>query len=124
MQVISTPEGQLLIVKIQENRLDSSLAVEFQVHINNWIEEGYLWVVLDLSEVDFVDSTILGVIIQWFKRVRSTGSEMDGGGGGNLVICNIGFKIRSLLQLTRMDRVFTVFKDQAEAVQAMTGDRM
>lgn len=122
MQVETVPKGRVLIVRIQENRVDSSLAMEFQSLIETWTGEGYLRIILDLSMVDFIDSTILGVIIQWFKRVRVKEGNAAGSGEGNLVICNIGFKIDSLLKLTRMDRVFSIYADDAEALDAIAGD--
>lgn len=120
MQVEIAPTERLLIVRVKEPRLDSSLALELQALIEEWTAAGFRQVILDLAAVDFIDSTILGVIVQWFKRLR-TGQQGDAGtGGGDLVICNIGFKVRSLLQLTRMDRVFTLYEDDSEALRAMT----
>ena len=106
----------------RNGRLDSSLAMEFQALIETWSDEGCFHIILDLTDVDFIDSTILGVVVQWFKRVRGKQGDTDGTVGGNLAICNIGFKIASLLKLTRMDRVFSMYDNEDEAVQALTGD--
>ena len=123
MQVETVSRERVLIVRIQESRFDSSLAMEFQSLIEKWAEEGHFHIIVDLGEVDFIDSTILGVIVQWFKRVRGEKGEVAGSAGGNLVICNIGFKIESLLKLTRMDRVFSIYGNEPEAFQAISGDR-
>lgn len=123
MQVETVSRERVLIVRVQESRFDSSLAMEFQSLIEKWADEGYVRIILDLREVDFIDSTILGVIVQWFKRVSREPGETSESEGGNLVICNIGFKIESLLKLTRMDRIFSVYANDSEAFQAMSGNR-
>jgi anti-sigma B factor antagonist len=124
MRVTSKKENNVLIVAIQEQRLDSALAIEFHTLIRNWLGEGYTSIVLDLSEVDFIDSTFLGVIIQWLKEVRIEKSPSNREKKrGDLALCGLGFKVTSLLKLTRMDRVFTIYSDLAQALQTVMTNR-
>lgn len=122
MKVETIAKDRVLIVRMVESRLDASLAMDLQAFVEKWTEDGYFRIILDLAHVDFIDSTTLGVIVQWFKRVRGKQGDGDGPIDGDLVICNIGFKVESLLELTRMDRVFTIYGDDLEAFHAMTGD--
>lgn len=66
---------------------------------------------LDLSEVDFIDSSGLGAIVSSLKAV---------GKQGNLIICGIGETVLSLFRLTRMDRVFQIVSSPEEAVRALS----
>jgi len=125
MQVKSKKENNVLIVTFQEQRLDSALAMEFQAFIRDWLDEGNMSFILDLSEVDFIDSTFLGIIIQWLKEVRTERSQKsEGKKKGDLVLCGLGFKVASLLKLTRMDRVFTIYSDLTLAVQTVTTNQV
>jgi len=124
MQVRSRKENNILFVTFQDQRLDSALALEFHTLVRNWLDEEHVHIVLDLSQVDFIDSTFLGVIIQWLKAVRMDGPHRnEGKKRGDLALCGLGFKVTSLLKLTRMDRVFTIYGDLTEAVQNLTTSR-
>ena len=72
-------------------------------------------VVLDLAQVDFVDSVGLGVLVSFFKAARSRG-------------CNVNFigvssKVRRVLEIIRLDEIFEVHADLASASRALAGRR-
>jgi anti-sigma B factor antagonist len=56
--------------------------------------------VLDLSEVTFLDSTGLGVLITGLKRCRSA--------GGNLVLVTAQPNVLKVLEITGLNDVFKV----------------
>lgn len=100
---------------ILEERFDATCAPGFIEHIKELMEDGAIRIVLDFSHVDFMDSTALGAIIKAFKWIR----QADGG-NGELLLCNLNGKILSLLQLTRMDRVFGIYTDCRKAIGTLT----
>jgi anti-sigma B factor antagonist len=112
MQIEGKKVGNLLVVTPLEKRLDASAAADFKGKIVDWINAGNNRMVLDLSQVDFIDSSGLGAIVSCLKTL---------GGNGDLLICGIKETVMSLFQLTRMNRVFQIFPSQAEAVNASAG---
>src|SRR4051812_34787922 len=62
-------------------------------------------ITLDVSGIEFVDSSGLGVLVAVLKRMRFV--------GGDLVIRAPSRSLRKLLGLTGLDKVFTVEADQA-----------
>ena len=56
--------------------------------------------VLDVSGIEFVDSSGLGVLVAVLKRLRFL--------GGDLVVRDPSPRLRRLLEVTNLDRVFTV----------------
>ncbi len=68
-------------------------------------------IVLDISNVNFIDSSGLGAIVSSLKQL---------GGKGDLAICGINESILSLFRLTRMDRVLKIFSEKEEAVSQLT----
>lgn len=115
MEIETEKKGTILIVLLLEERFDAVLAPEFIATMKEWIAEGNIQVVLDLSKVDFIDSTALGVIVQSLKRIKQAGE----GGTGELALCGVNDKVMSLLKLTRMDRVFPIFLNSIEAERVL-----
>jgi anti-sigma B factor antagonist len=109
MQIEGKQVDELLVVTPLEKRLDASAATDFKGKMVDWINAGHHRIVLDLSHVDFVDSSGLGAIVSCLKTL---------GGDGDLIICCVRETVMSLFQLTRMNRVFQIFPSQAEAIRA------
>lgn len=107
MQFKDRKQGDILIVKLMEKRLDASTAVDFKKRMSEFIDNGNDQIVLDLSEVDFMDSTGLGSIVSILKMI---------GRKGDLVLTGIRETQMVLLKLTRMDRVFQMFGNEEEAI--------
>ncbi len=75
--------------------------------LSNEIEAGRSRLVLDLGKVSFIDSTGLGALVGLLKRV---------GMRGELVVCGVQPSVEQMFRLTRMDRVFRIFRTADEAV--------
>ncbi len=101
----------ILIVKFMEKRIDASVSTEFKGRMVDWINAGNRRIVLDLSYVDFIDSSGLGAIVSSLKTI---------GTDGDLVICGIKETVMGLFRLTRMNRVFQIFPSQPEAIKALS----
>ena len=76
-------------------------APRFRQRLLAVISAGVQNVVIDLSSVDFIDSTGLGVLMGAAKRVRSA--------GGDIRLVSVGSRLADLIELTRLDRVLDVF---------------
>ncbi|MDP5338230.1 MAG: STAS domain-containing protein [Nodularia sp. (in: cyanobacteria)] len=72
-----------------------------------------LWVI-DLSEVDFMDSSGLVPLINGLTSARKSGCR--------LVLCNVQAAVRLILELTQLDSVFEIF-DTYEDIFTNTNDR-
>lgn len=84
----------------------SSLLRERLVEI---IDGGARHVVVDLSRVDFLDSSGLGVLVGALKRLRTAGGELG-------VVC-ASDKLLKIFRITALDRVFALY-DTVEAATA------
>jgi anti-sigma B factor antagonist len=60
-----------------------------------------LWVI-DLAEVNFMDSSGLVPLVKGLKAARQSGCR--------LVLCNVQAPVRLILELTQLDTVFEIFK--------------
>jgi anti-sigma B factor antagonist len=75
------------------------------------IEGGERRLVIDLTDVSFLDSTALGVLIGAVKRVRSR--------GGALAIVNTDSSIAKTFEITGLDQIFTILGTREDAMGAL-----
>jgi len=106
MQFEQTKTGNASILKIFEKRLNAKIAVEFKDVLSQIIEDGNLNIILDMQDVEFIDSSGIGAIVTGLKRL---------GRRGDIVISNVADPVMQMFSLTRMDKVFRIFKTQQEA---------
>lgn len=102
--------GDALIVTPLEERLDAGIATDFKEQMAGLIASGNTKIVLNLSRVEFIDSTGLGAIVSSLKHM---------GVRGDLVVYGLRETTMTLFRLTRMDRVFRVFDSEQQAVSAL-----
>jgi anti-sigma B factor antagonist len=107
MKITTELINSIFIVTCEGSRLDASFAQDFLEAMKGFIEKGHFDILLDLSAVDFVDSTGLGSIVHCLKEIDSR---------GQLVLCGVNEMVLSLLQMTRLDKIFIQAADRNEAL--------
>jgi len=100
----------ILVLTPYDPVIDASSAGDFKGQLVTWIQKGQTRVLLDLSSIEFIDSSGLGVIISLLKLLA---------GKGDICLCGIRDSVMSLFKLTRMDRIFRIYPSSTEAVEAM-----
>ena len=86
-------------------------AVTLREAILKLLEDGDRKLVMNLAEVDYVDSGGLGELITAFTTVRAR--------GGQLKLLNLTRRIQDLLQITKLLTVFDSFDNESEAIKSM-----
>jgi anti-sigma B factor antagonist len=89
---------------------DLHSASELRVCLGAAIEAGAAVLVVDLSEVTFIDSMALGVLLEAMKRLRAR--------GGVLRIVGPRPDVRRVFELTLLDRIFPLDATRFEALAA------
>ncbi len=111
MQVSLGRAGEALVVCVQESRLDAAVALTFKEMIREAMELPGSPVILDLSQVEFLDSSGLGAIVGVMKLL---------GPDRPLEVAALSSSVRKLFRLTRMDTVFRIHDcaPRTEAIRA------
>jgi len=91
--------------------LDSTKASQFRQEIANLVESNVDIVLIDFSDVTFMDSSGLGALVLALKTVRAAGRK--------LYICSVNEQIKMLFELTSMDRVFEIYPSREEFDMAL-----
>ena len=109
MCLTSTVTDNARIVTVNANRIDAAIAIQFKEDMRNETESGPDRIILDLSLVDFIDSSGLGAIVAAMKQM---------GQGRNLDLAGLTPTVDKVFRLTRMDTVFNLFPSLADAKAA------
>jgi anti-sigma B factor antagonist len=109
MKMTSEVSGDIQIIKVLEKRIDAAAAIQFKDTMRELTAEQENPVVLDLSEVDFVDSSGLGAIVAAMKHL---GRERP------LHLAGLTPIVSKVFALTRMEKVFKIFSSAADALKS------
>jgi anti-sigma B factor antagonist len=100
---VSRSDGRVLIAV--DGELDLATAPELRDVLVALPEEGAREVTLDLTGLEFIDSTGLSVLVMAFTRERAA--------GGSLVIRNPSQSVTRILEITGLVSVFTIEHEDA-----------
>lgn len=100
MELSTTTEDHLRIVSVTNDRIDAAVAIEFKDAMRAETDGGPKTVILDLSKVNFIDSSGLGAIVASMKHM---------GQDRTLALAGLTPTVDKVFRLTRMDSVFSLF---------------
>jgi anti-sigma B factor antagonist len=110
MQLQISNSADFTLVKIQSARVDAVNSPDLRAQVKELTDNGINRIIIDLSNVSFMDSSGLGTIVSILKML---------GAGGDLVIAGASGVVADLFKLTRMDRVFRMCADAKSAEHLM-----
>ena len=78
--------------------------------VRDLLSKGQKKILLNLGDVNYIDSSGIGELVSAFTTVRNQ--------GGELKLLNLTKKVHDLLQITKLYTVFDVKDDEATAVKS------
>jgi anti-sigma B factor antagonist len=78
--------------------------------VRNLVGQGNKKILLNLGDVNYIDSSGIGELVSAFTSVRNQ--------GGELKLLNLTKKVHDLLQITKLYTVFDVKDDEAAAIKS------
>ncbi|WP_120499870.1 STAS domain-containing protein [Roseovarius sp. EL26] len=112
MKLDSQIRSNVNIVTVNETRIDAAAAIQFKDEMRSLTEDSPSHVVLDLSQVAFVDSSGLGAIVA-VKKHFGTSKQLD--------LAGLTADVAKVFQLTRMDKIFTIHDSAAPFTSQAAG---
>ena len=67
--------------------------------------------VVDLEKVTYIDSSGLATLVEMLKKTK--------GQGGSLGLSGMSDKVKSLFEITKLDKLFAIYPSQQEAVNSV-----
>ena len=108
---VSTASGAT-VVRPSGERLDIEVAADFRAMLLSLIEQGHRRLIIDLADVGFIDSSGLGALVSALKTLKRTDN------GGDVRLARVQAPVVSLLEIIRLNRVFTTYPSVEQAVQS------
>ena len=110
MNLKSEIRSNVIILEVQEERLDAHNSGDLKTAMLKFFEEGNRNILIDLKDVRFIDSSGLGALVSGFKNAISH--------QGSLKLASLQPQVKSMFELTRLHRVFEIFTSMSEAVES------
>ena len=87
-------------------------SVQLRDSVRDLLAKGQKKILLNLGEVNYIDSSGIGELVSAYTTVRNQ--------GGELKLLNLTRKVHDLLQITKLYTVFDIKDDEANAISAFT----
>ena len=103
MKIMGLTQERQLIVLQPQGRLDLQGGSALEQQLVELVPQRHdLWVI-DLAQVDFMDSSGLVALVTGIKAARQSCCR--------LILCNVQSPVRLVLELTHLDSVFEIFEN-------------
>ncbi|MEA5552650.1 STAS domain-containing protein [Anabaena cylindrica UHCC 0172] len=86
--------------------LNAAAGNELRREISDIVNNEVEILLIDMSEVTFIDSSGLGALVAAMQSVRNAKRE--------LFVCSINAQVQMLFELTKIDRVLNILSDREE----------
>ena len=103
--------GDIAIITVKVKKLYQKVVGPFQEEMVAVVDQGYIRLVVDLSGVDVMNSSGLGVLILLWDRLQKE--------GGRMIITGLRPLMYELFTRMRLDTLFPVADSRDEAVKLM-----
>ena len=109
MNLFSEAYDGMLVVHVDEPRLDAAIAIRFKEQMREVTMQPAPRVILDMSKIEFLDSSGLGAVVAVMKSLAPH---------RQLELCGLTGNVDKVFRLTRMDTVFRIHPDLDTALNS------
>jgi len=102
--------GQVTVVDLSGRIVLGDGSALLRKTIRGLLQDQRKAIVLNLADVDYIDSSGIGELVSGFTAVKNQ--------GGDLKLLHLTKKVHDLLQLTKLYTVFDVYTDESTAVRS------
>lgn len=105
-QIVELLPNDVMVLKLK-GRLDATNATDLKDKVKDCLKKGHIRIVVDLAEIEFVDSSGLGSLVACLRTVNKA--------GGDIKIAAVQDRVRAVFELIRLHHVFDIFEDSDAA---------
>ncbi|MEA1866712.1 MAG: STAS domain-containing protein [Thermodesulfobacteriota bacterium] len=109
MKIESFVTNKVMVIRPRENRLDASITADFKSKLAEFVDNGSVNLVINLSGVDLIDSSGLGVLVSVLKVI---------GTSGEIKLCELMKNVGAVFEVTRLNKIFAIYDSEKEALDS------
>jgi anti-sigma B factor antagonist len=103
--------NKILIIRMSGDLIGENNGPELIQLINGKIEEGFFHCAVDLSDVRYMNSSGIGILITLLTKFRNHEGEM--------ALIRPSDNIRKLLIITKLNKIFSISETREEAIRVL-----
>jgi len=108
MNITEEDRNGITLLCVKEQRLDANNSGDLKEYLKRLLETEAKALIIDLSMVNFIDSSGLGALLSGYKNANLH--------QGSLVLHGLQPRVQSMFELTRLQRVFDIYPNQQQAL--------
>ena len=109
MPVRTEKKGSLVVCYV-EGEIDINTAPDIKKAFDKLTSGREAKILINLDRVAYIDSSGLATLVEIFKNMRTYGGKMK--------ISNMSSKVRSLFEITKLDKLFDISSSEEEAISS------
>ena len=106
-----TEENNIQVLVLKGELIDKNQAIDLIKNVDELLQLGKNKLVIDLSDLKYMNSSGLNVLIQLLTKTRTSGGES--------VIFNVSKKVNDLLIITKLNTLFKVADTKEDAMNLL-----
>ena len=106
-----TEEYNIQVLILKGELIDKNQAIDLIKNVDELLQLGKNKLVIDLSDLKYMNSSGLNVLIQLLTKTRTSGGES--------VIFNVSKKVNDLLIITKLNTLFKVADTKEDAMKLL-----
>jgi anti-anti-sigma factor len=100
--------GDILIC-VLEGEIDISNSSQLRKTFDDFIKRNEKKVLVDFSDVSYIDSSGLATLIEMLQRIKKVGGKMRS--------CSMNQKVSNIFEITKLHKLFEIFDNRETALK-------
>jgi anti-sigma B factor antagonist len=110
MQISERMEGEIPVISIKGD-VDLETSPELRQFLKPKVGDKCKRLLLDFSDVNYIDSSGLATLIEYFQEVQ--------GFGGKLALASLSSRVRNVFEIVRLQEIFSLYPDVPSALDTL-----
>jgi len=111
MNYTSNIKDQILFLQLEGDLIGETNGLELMELVNDKINSNILHAAIDLSNVRYMNSSGIGVLITLLTKFRNK--------SGEVVLINPSEQIKKLLIITKLNSIFNIVDNESQAIERL-----
>ncbi len=108
MNILIESHDDIKIVRIKEERLVYAMLSSFFSEVSSVIEDGAKKLVIDLTDVSYIDSASVGCLMDIYRSMAE--------GEGTIKLVGLQERVETMVSMTGLHNFMEIFRDESAAL--------